>query len=522
MTFPRTTTSAVLGMLLGDSPELDFEAHPVGFTPAAHAFLKKMNVAEHIDQLVTNAREEAKREHPTQGKGWFEATGPSVGQCVEAMVLNVLDGRMPLYRIEDWLAKLPVASMWGTERSAAEFEDTRLARSLDTLWGLGLDEVFAPLVVSWKSTWNLSFEHIHSDGSTIPLQGVYDVEPDAPGPRPLRGYSKDNDRRNVQLVIGMTVQAEGIPLRLSMHDGNTSDTILFRSHIEKVSAVLGEVSDQMFVGDCKLFDAVTMGGLRDQRLHALTLMPRTFGIRQDILREALSHRGNWTELHRQAGRTKKEPDCVYQGMTCGFDMPLVSLGPGGKKTERTERWAALLVHSSELEASHRAKDEKDWEIEGASWRAKGKALYKDEYETAEDADNALSMALTMEAAQANGWIISAQVERCEELLSRTRVGRPRKGEKAPARVFYRVRLSVTEDEHQREATRQHHGLFVLACSRPLSDSWTGKDMLVTYREKNGVEEGFRWLKAPCQVAPVFLHTPHRIAALGLVDRKSVV
>ena len=41
-------------------------------------------------------------------------------------------------------------------------------------------------------------------------------------------------------------------------------------------------------------------------------------------------------------------------------------------------------------------------------------------------------------------------------------------------------------------------------------------MLVTYREKNNVEEGFRWLKAPCQVAPVFLHTPHRIAALGLV------
>jgi transposase len=31
-----------------------------------------------------------------------------------------------------------------------------------------------------------------------------------------------------------------------------------------------------------------------------------------------------------------------------------------------------------------------------------------------------------------------------------------------------------------------------------------------------VEEGFRWLKAPTQVAPVFLHKPHRIAALGLV------
>jgi transposase len=37
-----------------------------------------------------------------------------------------------------------------------------------------------------------------------------------------------------------------------------------------------------------------------------------------------------------------------------------------------------------------------------------------------------------------------------------------------------------------------------------------------YREKNVVEEGSYWVWSPGQVAPVFLRTPTRIAALGLV------
>ena len=463
MNFPPSATATLLGKLLSGSTELRFECHKVGFTLAAHAFLKKMGVAEHIDRQVAKAREEAASDSPTGGQGWFEPTGPSVGSCVEAMVLNVLDGRRPLDRIGAWLNELPVALMWGSERTADEFEDMRLARSLDALWGLGLDEVFAPLVVSWKPTWNLSFGHLHSDGSTIPLQGAYEVEPNTPGPCPLRGYSKDNDRRNVQLTIGMTVQGEGIPLRLRMHDGNTSDTVLFRSHVEKIAALLGEASGEVFVGDSKLYDAETLGGLRDQGLHALTLMPRTVGARAELIRDALSHRADWAELHRPKGRTKREPDAVYQGWASAFEMPLVSRGPGNKK-----------------------------------------------------ADRALTRALTVQAIRANGWIVCGEVARCEESLPRPRAGRPRKGESVPIRILYRVRLSVREDEPQRDAARQPHGLFVLVGSRPRSDSWTDKDLLLTYREKNGVEEGFRWIKAPGQVAPVFLHTPHRIAALGLV------
>jgi transposase len=37
-----------------------------------------------------------------------------------------------------------------------------------------------------------------------------------------------------------------------------------------------------------------------------------------------------------------------------------------------------------------------------------------------------------------------------------------------------------------------------------------------YREQYQVETAFRWLKQPGAVAPMFLHKPSRLAALGLV------
>jgi transposase len=515
MSLPSSSIAAVLGAIAAGSPDLRIESHTVGFTLAAQAFLRKMKVAAHVDHLVEDARATTAAEHATGGRGWFKPTGPSVGTCVEAMVLNVLDGRMPLYRIGDWLSHLPVTSMWGAEASAESFDDSRLARALDSLWELGLDEVFAPLVVDWKQSWNLSFANLHSDGSSIPLQGTYDVEESAPGPHPARGFSKDNDRRNVQLVIGMTVQCDGIPLRLSMHEGNASDTLLFRSHIEHLGNALSDVTERLFVGDSKLCDTETLGGLRDQEFHALTLMPRTFALREQLISEALAHEA-WVELHRQPGRTKRDPGCLYEGKELTFDMPLSSSLADGKKRQWSERWSALVVRSSELAKGHHEHDEKAWAKEGEAWEAKAKALIAVDHAERADAEAVLEEVLDRKAIQANGWLVSGDIEVRREPLPRKQPGRPRKGEVQPTVVTYRVVLRVRVDEQQRAAARRRQGLFVLVSSRRWGEDWTQSLMLLTYREKNAVEEGFHWMKAPSQVAPVFLHTPHRIAALGLV------
>ena len=85
--------------------------------------------------------------------------------------------------------------------------------------------------------------------------------------------------------MGLTVQQEGIPVRFSVEDGNTPESTIYRTHLERVAAVLADVSDRLFVGDSKLCDAHTLGGIRAQGMDALTLLPVTFSAREALLRQ---------------------------------------------------------------------------------------------------------------------------------------------------------------------------------------------------------------------------------------------
>jgi hypothetical protein len=88
---------------------------------------------------------------------------------------------------------------------------------------------------------------------------------------------------------------------------------------------------------------------------------------------------------------------------------------------------------------------------------------------------------------------------------------------APAtKQVFRVELSFEPDEQLRSNALATVGLFVLVSSRPLSKTFTASDVLEQYREQHQVETAFRWLKQPGAVAPMFLHKPSRLAALGLV------
>jgi len=435
------------------------------------------------------------------------------------MVVNVLEGRVALYQMERWVSGLPTEQMWGPCIRAESFSDDRFARTLDALWNVGLDRIIAPMVVNWTQRWNLSLQHLHSDGSSIRLSGAYDREEDEPGPRPCRGYSKDNDRRGVQLTLGLTVQEEGIPVRLSVHDGNTSDAPLFRSHIEYVGSFMTVQPGQTFVADCKACDDETLGGLRFLNLEVVTRMPRTFSLHESIVREAVEPRDSWQELLRNRGRTKEDEDVVYQGWHRTVPMQLTCQSPEGPDHEPKrweESWSAVVVHSSSLEVSHRAEYERTIESERQRWQAVIEDVQKVTYETREKAEDALDDVFVPSSVAIVGWLLGGQVVEEQEALPRPRPGRPRKGEVREYKTVFRVQLELNIDRAQREAAQKRCGLFVLVSSKRVTPNWRMGNVLGLYREKNVVEEGFHWIKAPGQVAPVFLHTPTRIAALGLV------
>src|SRR5262244_2028748 len=95
---------------------------------------------------------------------------------------------------------------------------------------------------------------------------------------------------------------------------------------------------------------------------------------------------------------------------------------------------------------------------------------------------------------------------------RTRRGRPPQAEAPQVEVRYRLvvhaeALVPTEDAH---------GWTVLATTVS-SEVCTDTELLEAYQEQHvTVEPGFRWIKNPAAISPVWLEKPERIAALAML------
>ena len=95
---------------------------------------------------------------------------------------------------------------------------------------------------------------------------------------------------------------------------------------------------------------------------------------------------------------------------------------------------------------------------------------------------------------------------------RARRGRPAKRDPAPTESGYRV---VVEVEVLRNP-EEDNGWTVLATTvRP--EEGTDTEILQAYQDQTTtVEPGFRWIKNPAAIAPVWLEKPERIAALAML------
>ena len=95
---------------------------------------------------------------------------------------------------------------------------------------------------------------------------------------------------------------------------------------------------------------------------------------------------------------------------------------------------------------------------------------------------------------------------------RARRGRPAKTDPPPLEAGYRLGVEVEALANSEEA----NGWMVLATTVP-AEVCSDTDILQAYQDQNTtVEPGFRWIKNPAAIAPVWLEKPERIAALAML------
>jgi len=238
------------------------QIHPVAHLPLVLGVLRRLEVATVIDRLIPP--------HP--------AHGLSCGRGVEALVLAILDGHHALYKVGRRLEERGMVALLQPGLTRAALNDYRLGHILDALFAANLNGVFSAVALKALEVYAILTPWLHQDTTTIALYGLYEDEPQTPGaPRPAYGHSKDGRGDLKQVLLSLGVSGDGgLPLRLGMRDGTTSDSVETPGAIEECLA-LGLEGVQGIVADSKAYSRRTLGLCLEKGMGLVTLVPRTCG-----------------------------------------------------------------------------------------------------------------------------------------------------------------------------------------------------------------------------------------------------
>ena len=197
----------------------------------------------------------------------------------------------------------------------ASRHDSRLGQMLDTLFAAHLNRVFGAIALNALKVYAIATPWLHQDTTTISLYGAYEeeVRPIAGlvPPRPTYGHSKDGRDDLKQVLLSLGVSSDGLPLRMGLRAGNTSDSPETPVALEECVA-LGLDGMHGIVADSKADCKRTLGLCLEQHGGLITLVPRTCAVRQAL--EAWGHQqGPLPLLLAKPGRTRQASPRRWHG-----------------------------------------------------------------------------------------------------------------------------------------------------------------------------------------------------------------
>jgi transposase len=477
------------------------QIRPVAHLPLVLGVVRKLKVATLIDTFCPP--------HP--------AHILSCGRGVEAMLLAILDGHHALYKVGARLEERGMVPLLQPGLTRTSLHDYRLGQILDTLFAANLNRVFGAIALNALEVYAVPTPWLHQDTTTITLYGAYEEEArlvkGLVPPRPAYGHSKDGRDDLKQVLLSLGVSSDGLPLRLGVRDGNTSDSTETPVAIAECLA-LGLEGIHGIVADSKAYCKRTLGLCLEQRVGLITLVPRTCAVRQELEAWGQQYSG-WPVLLEKPGRTRQEPPRRWHGQSVVRRVPVEYAD--GRLDMAEIRF--LVVHSSQL--AHQAA------VAYAAAQAKEAERVTEHVRHVEARWLACAADAEAAIAEYEGWgqgrrgrkplpwrhhVLHYRVEAVNVPQKRSRRGRPPKAEAPQVEVRYRLRVHPEALVPSEEA----HGWTVLATTVG-PEKCTDAELLQAYQEQHiTVEPGFRWIKNPAAITPVWLEKPERIAALAML------
>lgn len=456
-----------------------------GHLPIAAAYCRSLGLVDLVNQMVPSQME------------------LKPGLAVQAMVLDTLTGRTPLYRIKDFMADQDVELLLGTAVDPAIFNDTNLARSLDAIFEAGPSKIISALGVRAVREFSLDTKAVSYDTTSTSVWGDYrQCEGDDPpeGPLITHGHSKDQLPHLKQFMTELLCVDRGVPIFSSTLDGNSSDKKSNNRMLSQISTLMSKhglgKGAFVYVADSAMVTKNNLDSLGNNLF--ISRLPATYSVCQSVIEEALQS-DDWIDLGSLAEITTKSnrPIARYKAFEASVSLyekayrALVVYSSSHDK-RRQKKLDKAIAQSSKLLIDEIAKIPKQFFCE-ADAKAAAKSI-----------ETFSSKLHTVKAS-----ICSFEIRK---------PGRPPVDKPTPINIRYTLKVELVENIEAIEREKQISGCFVLL-TNVLCEGDNGMDaktLLLTYKGQYGVESDFAFLKDPLIVNDIFLKKPHRIDALGMV------
>ncbi len=461
------------------------EIYNYGHLPAAAAYCRRLRLVETVNSIVSSQM------------------NIQPGVVVQAMVMDTLSGRSPLYRLKEFMTERDVELLTGDNLPAEAFSDINVGRSLDAIFAAGPSRIVTELGVLATNTFALDTSVPSYDTTSTSLWGDYrDCEDDVPPPGSVItwGHSKDKRPDLKQFMTELLCVDRGVPIFGRTIDGNSSDKTSNNVILSRISTIMSKhglgSGAFIYVADSAMVTKENLEAVGSNRF--ISRLPanykeceRAIGVAVDT--NEWTHIGKTSEIITSGNR----PCAQYKA----FETTV---------TLYEKRYRAVVIHSS----SHDKRRQKRYDRLVAT----SKKSIRDElkqipeiYACEPDAKRAAA-----QAEKLSGRLHNIRVSICPEEVRKR--GRPPKNTPAPTKTRYKLECNIDENATEIARLRELAGCFVLLSNVPTTGDGAldGAGLLRTYKGQYGVESDFAFLKDPLVVNDIFLKKPSRIDALGMV------
>jgi transposase len=400
------------------------------------------------------------------------------GQVIEALVANRLTSPKPLLRVEEWARGWAVEETLGVDPAA--LNDDRIGRALDAV-APELDRIVGSVGAQAIAAFGVDVSRLHWDMTSISLYGAY-AQTEDEFAAPKFGHPKDRRPDLKQVQAGLAVAGDGgIPVLHRAFDGGAGEVNQVVGAMTALKQVAGP-RRFLLVGDSKL---VSYGNLRDMiaaRVEFIAPASKTYVPARVLAGLDLDAA---SEVDYVAERDKDKP-VEQRGRWRVVEDTMALAGP--RKKDPVLQVRRVFVHSTArahaaITARRKKLDRATDDLERLV-RGLGSRHYPDE---------------------------KAVAERVTAIGRTRRVTNYLRSQTGTDPATGKPTLTWSFDQTAIDAEAATDGWYALLTNLP--DDTDAAQVLTGYKGQEVVERRYSTFKGPLAVAPMFLKTNRRIAAL---------